>query len=145
MSGTVAPAAPPTPGAMPGGQPQGQPPIGSSPATGPSQNLGMAAKGMEATGALLNAMGMLIPMVGAGTPLGQSIAKAIGDIGKHIQPGAATPQGSKNFAQQMMLQQAQMGPHRAAIASQAPGGAPGGGMPPGAGMPPGGAPPGGGP
>jgi hypothetical protein len=111
----------------PGGPPQGQPPIGSSPATGPSQNLGLAAKGMQAAGALLNAMAMVIPLVGAGSPIGQALAKAMVDIGKHVPPGTASPQGESEFVKQMALRQQQMGSQRAALASQQPppGAAPG--------------------
>ena len=125
---------PGSPAGPPAGPPQGQPPIGSSPATGPTQNLGLAAKGIQAAGAVLNAMAMVIPLVGAHTPLGQSLAKAMTDIGKHLQPGAASPQGERNFMQQMMQRQQQMAPQRAAVMSQQ-GPAPGG-NPAGAGGPP---------
>ena len=127
----AAAAAPP--GSAGGPHPPGQPPIGSSPATGPSQNLGMAAKGLQAAGALLNAMAMVIPLVGAGSPLGQALAKSMTDIGKHIPPGASSPQGEQQFAQQMLMKQRQMASQRAAVGSQMPGvgaGAPGAGAPP---------------
>jgi hypothetical protein len=115
---------PGAPGAMPPGSPPvpGQPPIGSSPATGPTQNTGFAAKGVQAVGALLSGMAMVIPLVGPSTPLGQAIAKALVDIGKHAPPGSSTPQGENNFLQSMMQQRMQMGPHNAAMAAQ--GGAP---------------------
>lgn len=93
----------------------GQPPIGSSPATGPTQNLGLAAKGIQAVGALMNGMAMVIPLVGAGSPLGQSLAKALTDIGKHVPPGAASPQGQQDFIRQMAMKQMQMGPQQAAL------------------------------
>lgn len=116
MSGTLSPpnpqTAPPSAGASPG-----QPPIGSSPATGPTQNLGLAAQGIQAAGALLNAMARLIPAVGPATPIGQAIAKAMVDIGKHVQPGSTTPQGEMNFAQRMVQTQQQMMPQRAAMAA----------------------------
>jgi hypothetical protein len=88
---------------------------------------------MQAVGALLSGMAMVIPLVGPATPLGQSLAKALMDIGKHVPPGATSPQGEKNFVQSMMQRQQQMGPHQAAV------GAMGGGQP--GGMPPGGQPP----
>ncbi len=119
--------------------------MGSSPVTSPTQNLGAAAAGMQAASALVNAMAMLIPKVGAQTPLGQAFAKAITDIGKHLPPGSGSPQGESNFIKQMAMRQQQMGPQRAAMAQQA--GAPGPAIaprPPGAG--PGGPPsPGAGP
>ena len=122
----------PTPDAPqpPGGAAPGQPPIGSSPATGPSQNLGLAAKGIQAAGALLNGMALIIPMVGPHTPLGQALAKSITDIGKHVQPGATSPQGEDNFLRQMMQRRQQMAPHQAALAAQQPQPPGGAGAPP---------------
>lgn len=115
---------------MPGAQ--GQPPIGSSPVTGPTQNLGAAAKGMQAVSALLSGMAIVMPLVGPATPLGQAINKAIGDIAKHVPPGASTPQGEGNFLKEMMLKQQQMQSQRAAVGAM--GGQPGG-MPPGGASP----------
>lgn len=80
----------------------------------------MAAQGLQAAGALLNAMARLIPSVGPATPLGQAIAKAMVDIGKHVQPGSTTPQGEMNFAQRMVQNQQQMMPQRAAMAAMQP-------------------------
>lgn len=73
---------------------------------------------MQAVGALLNGMAMVIPLVGAQTPLGQSLAKALTDIGKHVPPGTATQQGENNFMKQMAMRQQQMGPQKAAVAAQ---------------------------
>jgi hypothetical protein len=84
-------------------------------------------------GVLLNGMAMIIPMVGPATPIGQAIAKALTDIGKHVPPGASSPQGEKNAMQQMMMRQQQMAPHKAAMGAMgsAPPPPPGGGdMPP---------------
>ena len=105
--------------------------MGATPATTATQNLGMAAKGMQAVSALLNGMAMIIPLVGAGTPVGQALAKAMVDIGKHVQPGTASPQGDNEFIKQMAMRQAQMGSQRGALG--VPGGA--GGAPPGAAPP----------
>lgn len=118
MSGSVSP--PPQAQAAPqsGASPQGQPPIGSSPATGPTQNLGNAAKGVQAVSALLHGMAMIIPLVGPASPVGQALAKAMVDIGKHVQPGSGTPQGESEFIRQMAQRQTQMGTQHAAIASQ---------------------------
>lgn len=112
--------------------------MGSSPVTSPTQNLGSAAAGMQAASALVNAMAMLIPKVGAQTPLGQAFAKSITDIGKHLPPGSGTPQGESNFVKQMAMRQQQMGPQRAAMAQQAGGPPPAMSQPP----PPPGPPPG---
>ena len=116
------PDAPAVPGVQaPGGGPQpGQPPMGASPATGPTQNLGAAAQGIQAVGALLKGMAMVLTLVGPATPIGMAITKALQDIGKHVPPGASTPQGENNFAKQMMLRQQQMGSHQAAMGAQQP-------------------------
>ncbi len=132
MSGTA--TTPPQAAPPPGASSPGQPPIGSSPATGATQNLGMAAKGMQAVGALLNGMAMTIPLVGAGSPVGQALAKAMVDIGKHVQPGASSPQGENEFVKQMALRQQRMGSQQGAIASQQP--RPPGAPPPTAAPPP---------
>ena len=131
MPGAPMPGAPPTP-------PQGQPPIGSSPATGPTQNVGMQAQGLQAAAALLELMASILPKVGVATPLGMAINKAIGDIGKTIPPGAASPQGKANAVDMMKMKQMQMAPQMAALqASQhQPPGA-GGGSPMPGGPPPG--------
>jgi hypothetical protein len=88
----------------------------------------MAAKGMQAAGAILNGMAMVIPLVGAATPLGQAFAKAMMDIGKHIPPGASTPMGEMNQAKQNLMRQQQMASQRSAVGAM--GGAPGGAPPP---------------
>jgi hypothetical protein len=90
------------------------------------------AQGIQAAGALLKGMAMVMAMVGPESPLGQALNKSITDVGKHIPPGASSPQGENNFVKQMALRQQQMAPHQAAAgAMQRPPGAP----------PPGGAPP----
>jgi len=125
---------PPPPGAGAGPP---QPPIGSSPATGPTQNLGNAAKANQAVGALLKGMALAMALAGPGTPLGQALNKSISDIGKHLPPGASSPQGEGNFEKEMVQRRMQMTPHLAALSAQGGGGAPPGAPPP----PPGGAPP----
>jgi hypothetical protein len=102
--------------------------MGSSPATGPTQNQGLQAKGIQAAAALVNGMSMIIPIVGATSPIGQAIAKAMMDIGKHIPPGAVSPEAQENQLKQMMQKAQQMRPQMAAM--QAQGAAP----PPGAGV-----------
>lgn len=113
--------------------------MGSSPVTSPTQNAGMQVRGIQAAGALLNAMAMVIPLVGANTELGQALAESIRKIGKHVQPGSATPSGQQNFLRAMALRQQQMGPALAAMRAQGAGNVPtmtpppagGGGGPPG--------------
>jgi len=121
----------PTPGAPPGaaappGQP-GQPPIGGSPATGPTQNLGQEAKQLQAAGAVLSAMAMVVAL-GPTTKIGQAFSDAGAKLGKMVPPGAASPQGQQNFNREMMMRQHQMQPQIAAMRAQGgapqPGGAP---------------------
>lgn len=73
---------------------------------------------MQAVGALLKAMPMVLQMVGAETELGQAVAKALVDIGKHLKPGASSPQGEDNFMKQMMARNQQMRPQMAALQAQ---------------------------
>jgi hypothetical protein len=83
------------------------------------------AQGIQAAGALLKGMAMVMAMVGPETPLGQALNKSITDVGKHIPPGASSPQGENSFAKQMVMRQQQMAPHQAAAgAMQRPPGAP---------------------
>lgn len=67
---------------------------------------------------MLQGMAMVIQMVGPASPLGQALAKAIGDIGKHIPPGSVSPQGTNDFVRQMAMRQRQMGSQQAALAAQ---------------------------
>lgn len=100
--------------------------------TGPTQNLGSEAQGMQIAQMVLDGLTLALGKVGAGTPLGQSLAKALVDIGKHIPPGSTSPQGVSNAMKTMAMKQHQMAPHMAAQGA----GAPPGGAPPGAGAAP---------
>lgn len=73
---------------------------------------------------------MVMAMVGPETPLGQSLNKAIADVGKNIPPGASSPQGENNFMKQMALRQTQMAPQQAAVAGMQKPPAPPGAAPP---------------
>lgn len=132
-------APPPGAGAPPPGGPGGQPPIGGSPATGPTQNLGQEAKQLQAAGAVLSAIHMVVALAPT-SEIGKAFSECGMKLGKMVPPGAASPQGQKNFGQQMLMQQHQMAPQVAAMRAQ--GGPPGaGGAPPPGAAPPGGAPP----
>ena len=133
----IAPASMPpgAPGAQ--GQPPGTPPIGSSPVTGPTANLGVQAAAVQGVGLLIKLSGELIPRVGASSPIGMDLAKMITMLGKHVQPGAVSPAAENNQLENLRMKQMTMAPQMAALRAQ--GGPPGGGAPPGG--PPGGAPP----
>src|SRR5579872_1029260 len=104
----------PAPGGQPGappppGGPGAQPPIGGSTATGPTQNLGQEAKQLQAAGAVLSAMAMVVAL-GPTTKIGQAFSDAGAKLGKMVPPGAASPQGQQNFNREMMMRQHQMQP-----------------------------------
>jgi len=106
------PEAQPTPG---GGQAplpqmmQGQPPsnFGSSPATGPSQNQGMNAAGMQKAGMVVKLMSEALPLVGASSELGQELLNSIKRLAKLVPAGSSTPQGDQAALQKMMMARAQ--------------------------------------
>jgi hypothetical protein len=102
-------------------------------------------------------LGELMNKVGAASPMGKDIAKAIYDLNKHVPAGAVSPAAENNQLEALRMRQMQMAPQMAALRAMSggPGGA-GGGAPPGLpgpgagggtpppmpGGPPGGAPPG---
>jgi hypothetical protein len=98
--------------------------------TGPTQNLGHGAQGLQILQVLLEGMTLALTKIGASTPPGQAVAKAIVDIGKHVPPGATSPQGASNALKAMALRQNQMQPHKAAQAAMTPGAPPPGGAAP---------------
>lgn len=106
--------------------------MGSSPATGPTQNLGAEAQGVQAAAVIVDMLAHALPRVGASTPLGQALAKAMLDIGKHVPPGAGSPQAKQTQLQSLMMKQRQMAPQMAALQSQGMNAAPPPPSPPGA-------------
>lgn len=55
----------------------------------------------------LMALENAVPLVGASTPEGQDLLKAIQTLAKHVPPGAVTPQDIKNVIQQLMMKMQQ--------------------------------------
>ena len=96
-------------------------------------------------------LGELMTKVGAASPMGKDIAKAIYDLNKHVPAGSVSPAAENNQLEALRMRQMQMAPQMAALRSMggagggaggppglpgaAPGGPPGGGAPPP--MPPG--------
>jgi hypothetical protein len=117
----------PTPGTPPPGG-GAQPPIGSSTATGPSQNLGATAQGNQIVTALVQLMAAALTKLPPGTPLAKAVSKAHFEISKEIEPGTASPAGVSNAMKTMALQQNRMRPQIGAQATQT--GAPGGAVAP---------------
>jgi hypothetical protein len=75
---------------------------------------------------LLQIMAMAMTKLPPGTPLARAVSKAHFDIGKEIEPGAASQAGVSNAFKSMAMQQNRMAPQNGAMATQmgAPGGAP---------------------
>lgn len=64
---------------------------------------------------------MALTKIPPGSPLSQAISESMTRIGKHLEPGAASPAGVSNAMKQMATQQMQMAPHRAAMGAPPPG------------------------
>lgn len=86
----------------------GQPPFGSSPATGPTQNQGYSAQGLAALAMIVEQLGKIIPLVGAGSEVGQDVLDALRKLSKHVPPGSVSPASQNNQLQQLMLARARM-------------------------------------
>jgi hypothetical protein len=104
---------------MPGAAPQGSPQLGSSPATGPTPNVGDHVRGNALIGAALNAMAMAVPLVGAQSEIGQELLSAMQRIGKKMPPGATSPGGEGNALDALRARQQQTGPMMAALQQRA--------------------------
>lgn len=138
MSGSMMPPgggapSPSSGGATPpaaGGGASPAPPIGSSTATGPSQNLGATAQGNQIAAAVVQGLTLAMTKVPPGTPLFKALSKAHFEIGKEIEPGAASPAGVSNAMKSMAMQQGRMAPHAGAMTTQAGGPAAGAAAPP---------------
>jgi hypothetical protein len=111
----------------------------------------MQAQAVQGMASAIRMLGNLIQKVGAASPMGKDIAKAIYDLNKHVPAGAVSPAGEMNqldgLRQHMMQQAPQMAAMKAMSGGGAgpPSGLPGGAAPPGGGapaMPPGGGLPG---
>lgn len=91
-------AAPPTP--QPG---TGQPPFGSSPATGPTQNAGYQAQGLQGLALVCKGLERLIPLLGASTEAGQDALDALKRLAKHIPPGSVSPAAQQTEMEKMRM------------------------------------------
>jgi len=111
---TSSTGAPPAPAAPAKGQP-----FGSSPATGPTQNAGQTAAGLQIVGMLINGISKAIPMVGAASEVGRVLVEFLPKLTKLVPAGSVTPAAEKNAMDQMRLQAAQAGPQMAAMRQSA--------------------------
>ena len=132
MSGSLTPPVPGAPPPSPGGMPQpgagtqpGQPPFGSSPVSAPTPNRGLQAAGLAQIVWAVRLLEKALPQIGAGTPPGKDILKAISSLTKHVPAGAASPGMEQTALQGLMQQSKQEAPQlqamRAAGGPSAPG------------------------
>lgn len=64
---------------------------------------------MKMAGMAQKVLEMVIPLAGSSSPLGQTVMKALKEIGAHVPPGAVTPADMQNMIQQLIMRQAQFG------------------------------------
>ena len=137
MSGSLTPPAPGgAPPSSPGGMPQpgagtqpGQPPFGSSPVSAPTPNRGLQAAGLAQVVWAIRLLEKALPSIGAATPPGKDILKAISSLTKHVPAGAASPGMEQTALQGLMQQSKQEAPQLQAMRAAT---AQGGPMTPGA-------------
>jgi hypothetical protein len=114
-----------------------QSPMGNSPVTGPTPNQGYQAAGLQRVGVAVKVLTEALPLLGAGSDLGQAVLDALKKLSKLTQPGEMTPSAERNQLQDMMVRNQQQNGQLQAMqqrqAAGAQGGGPGGGAP-GAGM-----------
>jgi len=93
-----APGSPPIPPQLAG------PPGPTGPVTAPSPMLGQGASAMSEVRNALVALQKALPMIPMGSDLHKAVLKAVGDIGKHLDP--ADKEANKGIDIQTLLQQA---------------------------------------
>ena len=109
------PAGPGLPGAMP---PMG----GAGPATMPGPMAGSAQQGLAALKVGVEALQKALPQLPMGSALHQSVLKAIGDIGKHMEKEGAGG-GDQMGAIQQLMELARNAKTQPNMAGMMPGGA----------------------
>ena len=121
-AGPGGPAGPGLPGAMP---PMG----GAGPATMPGPMAGSAQQGLAALKVGVEALQKALPQLPMGSALHQSVLKAIGDIGKHMEKEGSGG-GDQMGAIQQLMELARAAKTQPNMAGMMPGGAGGAGAPP---------------
>lgn len=96
------------------GQPPA-PPMGSSPATQPTQNRGMEVAAIKMAGMALKFLEQIIPMAGSQSELGSAAMDAMRKLSKFVPAGAVTPQDVERMVQQFMIKQRQFGANMQAM------------------------------
>lgn len=106
---------------LPGGPPAG---AGAGPATAPGPMPGSAHQGMAALKVAMEALQKALPQIPMGSKLHQSVVKAVGDIGKHMEDEGGGAAGGDQVQQLIeMIRNAKQNPGMAGMMPP-----PGGGM-----------------
>jgi len=115
-----------TPTPVPGQQPQQpQAPFGQTSAVSPTPNRGHEAAGLQALGLVVQKLTEVIPLVGAGSDVGQAVLDALKKLSKFVPSGSVTPASQKNQLEQMAMRQGQNNQQMKALAQMRQQGQPG--------------------
>ena len=95
-----------TPGAQ-SGQQQTAPPNGSSPATGPTQNKGYEAAGLQRLGSVIKMMTDLLPLVGATSDIGKELMASMTKLSKFVPAGSVSPAADRSNIEQAAMRNTQ--------------------------------------
>lgn len=74
---------------------------------GPTPNRGHEAAGLQALGLVVQKLGEIVPLVGAGSDVGQVVLDALKKLSKFVPPGSVTPANQRNQLEKMAQQQGQ--------------------------------------
>ena len=110
----------------------GQPPFGSSQVQAPTPNRGLQAKSMEKVKVAVRLLELALPELGASTPQGQAVMKAITSLSRQVGQGAPGGGVEKSELQSLMLNAKQQQPMMDMLRAQGAGGPAAGMTPPGA-------------
>lgn len=103
--------------------------MGSSPATGPTQNKGFEAAGLQRLGLIIKQLEQLVPMFGSGSEPGKAVLDALRSLSKHVPSGAVTPGAERSNIDRMAMQNAQNNTAMQRMKQQQAGGGQGAGPP----------------
>lgn len=81
--------------------------MGTSPATGPTDNAGLEMQGMQGAALILDAATELLPKIGAASEVGRIMLDFINKLSKHVQAGSVSPAGKQNQLDDMQRNNAQ--------------------------------------
>lgn len=96
-----------TPTPVPGQPQQPQAPFGATSAVSPTPNRGHEAAGLQALGLIVQKLGEIVPLVGAGSDVGQVVLDALKKLAKFVPAGSVSPASQRNQLEKMAMQQGQ--------------------------------------